>query len=111
VITTACCITYCNGACRGYNNNNKNNNNNNNNKYFVKKQREFVALVVQHWAHAPYYIAIRGLSGCYIFFQKLERKSKDTLCPITPPTLLENLRVFEVIWRNMVEPDRPRMAI
>jgi len=35
IITLACSITYCNGACGGFNNNNNNNdNNNNNNKYY-----------------------------------------------------------------------------
>jgi len=30
---------------------------------------------------------------------------------LTNPPPPENLRVFEVMWKNMVDPDRPWMAV
>ena len=43
------------------------------------------------------------------FRQKLYRKSNHTFCVKT--FLYENLAVYEIMWKNIVWPDRPQISI
>jgi len=47
------------------------------------------------------------------FFQtKFAEKIKTRIsCPVTPLPPPENRAVYEIMWENMVQPDRPQMTI
>jgi hypothetical protein len=52
-----------------------------------------------------------SLSSSYKYFrQQLERKSKHILCSITS-FFLENRTIYEIIWKNCIEPNRSQMII
>jgi hypothetical protein len=42
-----------------------------------------------------------------VFQKNLSLKSKHSLCS----TFLENRAIYEIIWKNIVEPDRPQVII
>ena len=52
---------------------------------------------------APFFI------GREMFQTKLVKKIKTHI--FSPVTFFENRAVYEVMWINIVEPDRPQMAI
>ena len=68
---------------------------NNNNRYFTWRPIYIV-----------YHISLSSSYNEKYFRQKLQRKSKHSLCSVT---FIRKLRLFEIMWKNTVGRGRPQM--
>jgi hypothetical protein len=59
-----------------------------------------------------YVCGIIALNYCWNNpFRVVEKIKKYVFCSVIPPPPPENRAVYEVMWTNMVGPDRPQMTI